>query len=115
MHVAGDGGLNRSQSSVLRELSSAGTMTLSQLAEQISVTNQSMTTISDKLVRMGYAERVYDENNRRQIQLKLTETGKEYVTQNILQIIQKKKSQRKRSGDGSLFCNIRIRILFRIQ
>lgn len=33
LHIADDAGLNRSQSSVLREISIAGPMTLSQLAE----------------------------------------------------------------------------------
>jgi len=39
-----------------------------------------MTDISTKLIKLGYVERVYDENNRRQILLQLTPAGHAYIT-----------------------------------
>lgn len=72
--------LNQSQVSVLRELRAYKKMNLTQLATQVSVTNQSMTTISNFLVKKDYVERIYDDSNRRQIELILTEKGLTYIT-----------------------------------
>jgi len=73
--------LNQSQVSVLRELRAYHKMNLTQLATQVSVTNQSMTIISNFLVKKGYVKRVYDDSNRRQIELILTESGLTYITE----------------------------------
>jgi DNA-binding MarR family transcriptional regulator len=71
--------MNQSQMGSLRELRAHGRLNLSQLAMQVSVTNQSMTGISNVLVEKGLVRRVYDRANRRQIELELTEKGKEYI------------------------------------
>ena len=66
---------------VLHELKKYGRRNLSQLANQVSVAKQTMTDISNKLIKLGYAERVYDENNRRLILLQLTQAGHDYAEQ----------------------------------
>ena len=71
-------GLNRTQLSVLLELTGQDYQTLTQLANQVSVTNQSMTAISSKLVNLGYVERVYNKDNRREITLHITEQGRAF-------------------------------------
>lgn len=71
-------GLNRTQLSVLLELTGQDCQTLTQLANQVSVTNQSMTAISSKLVELGYVERVYNSENRREIALHITEQGRQF-------------------------------------
>ena len=71
-------GLNRTQLSVLLELTGKDYQTLTQLANQVSVTNQSMTAISTKLVNLGYVERVYNEENRREITLHITDQGRKF-------------------------------------
>ena len=66
---------------VLYELKQRGRRNLSQLASQVSVAKQTMTDISNKLIKLGYVERVYDENNRRLVLLQLTQAGHDYVEQ----------------------------------
>ena len=73
--------LNKTQLSILRELRANNKMNLSQLATVASVTNQAMTTISNQLVKQGFIERIYNENNRRQIEIQLTKTGLDYVNE----------------------------------
>ena len=80
--------LNKSQISVLRELRANKRLNLSQLANQLSVTNQAMTTISNILVKQGFVKRVYDDANRRQIELQLTPEGLSYVNQNEDEVVE---------------------------
>lgn len=75
----GSDDLPTSQIAVLYELQAQGRMNLTQLAHQVSVAKQTMTDISSKLIKLGYVERVYDERNRRQIQLQLTPEGSAYI------------------------------------
>lgn len=72
--------LPTSQIAVLHELKHQGKMNLTQLAKQVSVAKQTMTDISTKLIKTGFVERIYDESNRRQIQLQLTPEGDAYMT-----------------------------------
>jgi DNA-binding MarR family transcriptional regulator len=71
--------LNQTQMGTLGELSAHKKLNLTQLATQVSVTNQAMTGISNVLVEKGFVERVYDDTNRRQIELHLTSKGQEFV------------------------------------
>jgi DNA-binding MarR family transcriptional regulator len=71
--------MNQSQMGALREIRAKGRLNLSQLANQVSVTNQSMTGISNVLVEKDLVERVYDDANRRQIELQLTPKGMEFI------------------------------------
>lgn len=60
---------------VLSELKSKGPQKQAELAETIGYTKGAMTSIADKLVKLEMAERLYDENDRRTIRLKITEVG----------------------------------------
>ena len=91
MQTSKSRGLNRTQLSVLLELTGQDCQTLTQLANQVSVTNQSMTAISSKLVNLGYVERVYNSDNRREIALHITDKGRafeeEVIGEEIKQVI----------------------------
>ncbi|MFD1928876.1 MarR family winged helix-turn-helix transcriptional regulator [Sporosarcina siberiensis] len=60
---------------VLAELRTKGPQKQAELAETIGYTKGAMTNISEKLVRLGFAERLYDESDRRTIQLQITTAG----------------------------------------
>ncbi len=82
------GNLNRTQIKMLRELRANKRMNLTSLAQQLSITNQAITTISNTLVRKGYVMRIYDEANRRQIELEITPEGLDYVNQNEDEVVE---------------------------
>lgn len=60
---------------VLAELKSEGPQKQAELAETVGYTKGAMTSISNKLVQLEMAERLYDDNDRRIIRLKITTTG----------------------------------------
>ena len=60
---------------VLAELKSEGPRKQVELAETLGYTKGAMTNIATKLSNLGLAERLYDESDRRTIQLKITEAG----------------------------------------
>ncbi len=68
-----------SQILVLSQLREKGPQKQSQLANTLGYTPGAMTGISNKLIELGYAERKYDENDRRIILLKVTDKGLELL------------------------------------
>lgn len=62
---------------VLSELRTKGPQKQVELAETIGYTKGAMTNIATKLVELGLSERLYDENDRRTIQLKITPLGEQ--------------------------------------
>lgn len=62
---------------VLSELRTKGPQKQAELAETVGYTKGAMTNISEKLVKLGLTERLYDENDRRTIQLKITAAGEQ--------------------------------------
>ncbi|MGN1039812.1 MAG: MarR family winged helix-turn-helix transcriptional regulator [Candidatus Fimimonas sp.] len=55
-------------------------LTMSALAEELSMSNQQLTKVVDALVGFEMVERVYDANNRRKIYAKITPKGKQLLT-----------------------------------
>lgn len=62
---------------VLNELHVKGPQKQAELAETIGYTKGAMTSIAEKLVKLGLAERLYDPSDRRTIRLQITEEGQE--------------------------------------
>ena len=79
MTAMNERGLNMSQMFVLAKLQECGPLNLTALAKAVLVTNQAMTGITNKLVAEGLIERVYSENNRRQIVVQLTQEGYSFI------------------------------------
>ncbi len=61
---------------MLNELHVKGPQKQAELAETIGYTKGAMTSIAEKLVKLGLAERLYDPSDRRTIRLQITEEGK---------------------------------------
>jgi len=66
---------------VLSELRTKGPQKQVELAETVGYTKGAMTNIATKLVDLGLAERLYDENDRRTIHLKITAAGDQALTE----------------------------------
>lgn len=60
---------------VLAELRAKGKQKQSTLSNELGYTPGAMTNISNKLINEGYAERKYNENDRRMVLLAITEKG----------------------------------------
>lgn len=54
--------------------------TMSALAKELQMSNQQLTKVVDALEEMGTVERKYNEKNRRQVLVYLTEKGKKFLS-----------------------------------
>ncbi|MCM1289470.1 MAG: MarR family transcriptional regulator [Corallococcus sp.] len=57
-----------------------GKLTMSDLANELSMSNQQLTKVVDALVEFELVERYYDDDNRRKVFAKTTEKGKQTLT-----------------------------------
>jgi DNA-binding MarR family transcriptional regulator len=69
--------LSGSQAFILELLSTKGMQRVSELASAMNVTVGAVTTLSDKLIAAGYAERQKDTDDRRVVLLHITPLGEE--------------------------------------
>ena len=60
---------------VLSELLQHGALKQTVLAERMGCTPGAMTNIANKLVKLGYAKRVYNEEDRRHVLMEITDAG----------------------------------------
>jgi len=68
-------GVTMSQCSTILGIGKNGTMTMHALSEWMSLATSTMTRIVDNLVRDGYIARAQDPQDRRVVQVSLTEEG----------------------------------------
>lgn len=61
---------------ILRE---EGMLSMSELSRELSVSKQQLTIIIDKLMKVGFVQRVYNKNDRRIINIKLSEEGDDFL------------------------------------
>jgi DNA-binding MarR family transcriptional regulator len=83
MHVEFDAhmatGITGSQFFVLQKINSKGRMTVSEVAEKLSVSLSAITALVDRLVQAGLVVRSRDEQDRRLVWLEATEKGREIM------------------------------------
>ncbi|ARJ38959.1 MarR family transcriptional regulator [Sporosarcina sp. P21c] len=70
-----------SQSHLVFTLERRGTMRMSELASALNLTAGAVTSASDKLIEHGYVERFRDEKDRRVVYLKITDKGRETMSE----------------------------------
>ena len=70
---------SRHQFYALLALGSRGDMTMGQVAESIAASREQATRVIAPLVEEGYAERFYDEANRKLVFVRLTPKGKALI------------------------------------
>lgn len=73
--------VSSSQAMILRSLASKGPQNASTLAESLRITPGAVTSLSDKLIASGYAQRQRDVNDRRIVLLEITDKGREILLQ----------------------------------
>ncbi|TSC57258.1 MAG: MarR family transcriptional regulator [Candidatus Peregrinibacteria bacterium Greene0416_19] len=66
-------------------------VTMKEVAELLSVTSPSATSFIDRLVKLGWVERLQDERNRKLVRLRMTERGRSVVQEKMAE---KRKSMR---------------------
>ena len=60
---------------VLLQLAGDGELSMSEIAEKLSVSKPNVTTLIDKLIEEGLTERLSDKQDRRIVKIKLTKKG----------------------------------------
>lgn len=65
---------------VLAELVKEGAQKQTVLADKLGCTPGAMTNIANKLVKLGYAKRQYNEDDRRHVLMEVTDEGKSVLT-----------------------------------
>ncbi|WP_337001801.1 MULTISPECIES: MarR family winged helix-turn-helix transcriptional regulator [unclassified Microbacterium] len=78
-----DGSMSDAQLAVLADLRMNGRRTISTLAERERVTAPSMTNTINGLEEQGFVVRIPDEDDRRRVQVEITEAGAEIVVETI--------------------------------
>ncbi|APM38825.1 hypothetical protein CKR_1355 [Clostridium kluyveri NBRC 12016] len=71
--------LSALQFNTLCVLRSYGSLTMRELAERMNLSKQQMTKIIAKLVKINFAERNYDKDDRRIIKISATKEADEYI------------------------------------
>jgi DNA-binding MarR family transcriptional regulator len=71
--------INKSHVSLMFALSREENMTMTAIGNAIGVSKPNVTTIVDKLVALGFVERVTDSKDRRLVYIKLTKDGKIFI------------------------------------
>ena len=68
-------------------------LTMSEIASFMYISKQQATQVADKMIASGYIERVYDEKDRRIIQIMITEKGKRALWDGIERVREKMKDK----------------------
>lgn len=59
----------------LKELEERQELTMSQLAQELAITKQQLTKLVNDLEKKGLVERIHDQENRRQVYIRITPLG----------------------------------------
>lgn len=73
--------ISASQALILRKLDKSGPQKITTLAEGLCITPGAVTSLSDKLISSGYANRRRDTKDRRVVYLEITDQGRELLNQ----------------------------------
>lgn len=71
--------ITMTQLTALTVIDRDGSLSMSDLASELSMSNQQLTKVVDALVDFRMVERVFDENNRRKVYAKITVNGKKTI------------------------------------
>lgn len=77
----GDFNLSFPQYKMLYMLNATGSHTVSQLAEALGITSAAITGITDRLVTEAFVNRERGENDRRVVNISITDRGREIISQ----------------------------------
>lgn len=75
--------ITRTQQTILITMMNSGILSMSELARNISTSNEQATRAVSQLVERGFISRVQNENNRRVINISLTESARAFLDEVI--------------------------------
>ena len=78
--------ITRTQQIIMLSLSANGTLTMSQLASKINTSNEQATRAVAQLVDKGFIVRMQNPDNRRVINIKLTDKAQKFMDKTINEI-----------------------------
>lgn len=81
-------GIPINQLMVLGALHELGSLSVSEICRKLFISKPQMTIIVDKLVKSGFVHRIYNNKDRRTINIDITEKGNEYC-KNLLETFKK--------------------------
>lgn len=77
------------QMMVLATLYDEGSLSISEIGKKLYISKPQMTSIIDKLIKEEFVERIHDKEDRRVININITEKGKKY-TNDVLKLLKEK-------------------------
>jgi DNA-binding MarR family transcriptional regulator len=95
-------GLSPAHYMIMGNLMRTGSMSMSELGRKICISKPGMTFLTDRLINDGKLERSYDVNDRRIINLSLTENGKEFMRKHRIEEKEEIKKNLSKLSDSEL-------------
>lgn len=95
-------GLNPGHYMIMGILLRKGSMSMSELGRNICVSKPGATFLIDRLINDGKLERTYDANDRRIINISLTEAGKAFMLKHRVEEKEEIKKNLSKLSDGDL-------------
>ena len=77
-------GISMSQMGALRHIHHRGNCNISDISEEMGISNAASSQMLDRLVQMGFISRTEDPQDRRNKQLEVTETGRQILHDGFL-------------------------------
>ena len=87
---------------VIFTLEEKGELTMTQLSNELLISKQQMTPLTDKIIDAGFAERKYDPADRRMVKIRLTSQGQEFLQKQRTGIFSMLKEKLENLGAGDL-------------
>lgn len=95
-------GLSTGHYMILGILMHTGSMSMSELGRKICISKPGMTFLTDRLISDGKLERTYDPNDRRIINLSLTQDGKAFMRKHRIEEKEEIKKNLSKLSDAEL-------------
>lgn len=80
-------GLVRTHFRILHELVERKELSMSSLSKILNVTKPNITVLTDKLVKLGYVERISSSQDRRVFLIRVTDEGKNFLSKSAEKLI----------------------------
>lgn len=81
------GELTKSQMDILITLKFSGSMTMTRLSKQLAVSKEQATRATNPLVEMGFVNRRRNEDNRRLVEVSLSEKAKTFLEEDLESVL----------------------------
>jgi DNA-binding MarR family transcriptional regulator len=73
--------INHTHYMILLNLKNEGRLSVSDIGRRLVISKPNMTPLIDKLIKVGFTKRIPDENDRRIVNIELTDEGMKYLNE----------------------------------